>query len=221
MKATVEKSQIQRVLEHEEKFLKASRLFLDGFTHEFHPSVRIQHGLTITNPRPDEKMDYIRLDSMTLTPTEIELKALRAFAEARAFNMWAELYKKDPKGYEELFLSPPCVGEQLFPRTMVLRKRYPALGGWVWRDHRDWMWVPMPGMAMNSLKSLYLEIFHAANPDVTPDVIYADRVVLWESVFEDQYRAIMEANVLQLELNQYDHQIDSDWNGRSSHAHDD
>jgi len=190
---------IQEAVEREEEFLRHSPLFLNGDT-DFETTLHIQRGLTMAWPPDDVPMDYVRLDSMALTPTPIELVALRAFAEARTFNIWADLYRQDPEGYRAWITSSPFIGEPLFRRTIVLRKRYPALGGWVWRDHRDWSWVPEPGQHHHlSLMVLYTLIFHVRDQILTPDQIYPDRVVLWESEFPESYRAIMAAGATELQ----------------------
>ena len=192
-------SAIQEAVEREEEYLRRSQLFLNG-PIDFEPTLRIHRGVTTMWPPDDEPMDLVRLDSMTLIPTPIELAALRAFAEARAFNFWAELYLRDPQGYRSQILGRPFIGEEQFRRTIVLRKRYPALGGWVWRDHRDWSWVPEPGQYHHPLclMGLYTTIFHVRDVLISPDPIDAYRVRLWETEFPESHRAIMAAGQTEL-----------------------
>lgn len=191
---------IQEAIAREDEYLRRSQLFLNGPT-DFKSTLRIHRGVTAEWPPEDEPMDYVRLDSMTLIPTPIELTALRAFAEARAFNIWADLFRQDPEAYMAWVKEQSFIGEPLFRRTIVLRKRYPALGGWVWRDHRDWSWVPEPGQYHHTLclMALYVLIFHVRDTRLTPDQIFPDRVRLWESEFPESYAAIMAAGPTELE----------------------
>jgi hypothetical protein len=183
---------IQEALKREDEYLRRSQLFLNG-TIDFESTLRIHRGVTMMWPPEGEAMDLVRLDSMTLKPTPIELTALRAFAEVRAFNFWADLYQLDPTGYRVSVLGLRFIGADLFRRTIVLRKRYPALGGWVWRDHRDWHWVPEPGQRSFSLMELYTTIFHVQDVLISPDQVFKDRVTLWEKEFPESYAAIMAA----------------------------
>jgi len=183
---------IQEALRREDEYLRESQLFLNGTT-DFESTLQIQRGLTMAWPPDDEWMDLVRLDSMTITPTPIELTALRAFAEVRAFNFWADLYRQDQVGYRANVLDMRFIGASFFRRTIVLRKRYPVLGGWVWRDHRDWCWHPEPGQygCHFSLATLYTTIFHVRDPLISPDQIFQDSVRLWEIEFPESHAAIM------------------------------